>query len=124
MRGARFIEAKHRAVCRYCHLEFKAKTKESTVCYSDPCQRQKDRDRTRERYLRRKDMSRGVIEVDRCSMCGKLTAMVVVGRFLCPSCCELHGASFVWGAKTMERVLCYSRLTRLKVRRFLKSFWW
>lgn len=62
-----------------------------------------------------------VTKVDRCSMCGKMTSKLVAGHFLCPACCELHGASFAIGAKTVERILCWSRLAKLKLKSLL---WW
>lgn len=71
-----------------------------------------------------KESCMDVIKVDQCSMCGKTTAKVVAGHYLCPTCCEMNGASFVFGAKAMERFLCYSRLAKLWTQRLLKSFWW
>ena len=66
-----------------------------------------------------------VTKVDRCSMCGKMTSKLVAGHFLCPACCELHGASFAFGAKAAEKILCYYRIAKSKLRGKLKSLlWW
>ncbi len=66
-----------------------------------------------------------VTKVDRCSMCGKMTSKLVAGHFLCPACCELHGVSFAFGAKTVERLLCYARIAKINLRSLFKSLlWW
>jgi hypothetical protein len=51
---SRHYKAKHERICRYCGEEFMAKQPSVDVCYSPPCQRMKDRDSTRRKYLRLK----------------------------------------------------------------------
>jgi len=67
----------------------------------------------------------GTTKIGRCSMCGSITAKTVMDQFLCPVCIERYGCQFVLGAKTAERILCYTRLAKLRVKRILRSFlWW
>lgn len=46
-------KANNESVCRYCGLTFRSKRKTNTVCDADSCQRQKEADRLRARYLKR-----------------------------------------------------------------------
>jgi hypothetical protein len=66
-----------------------------------------------------------VIQLGHCSICGKLTTKCAAGHFLCPACIEAHGAAFTFGAKTMERILCRTRLAKIKLRDIVKNIkWW
>lgn len=67
----------------------------------------------------------GNTKIGKCAMCGNVTAKRVMDQFLCPNCIELHGCYFVFGAKTAERILCYTRIAKLKLRQLLRSLiWW
>jgi len=44
MGAPRFVRARYRNTCRYCHQEFDAKFPGTTICYSEECQDQKVKD--------------------------------------------------------------------------------
>lgn len=54
MSRARHYKAKYRRRCKFCLSMFMSKKQDGEVCYSDPCQRSKERERTQLRYQKKK----------------------------------------------------------------------